>query len=373
MTADDFLIPFSEGIAMIDKKLGQQRPVFLNTAEDFVDEGNYWKRQCTEYSRMHDERAEAYIAKEQAEGRLSGSVSTFLAASLEQKSTFGVASGFYAADPYARSLYEKTKDACTEAERNYNKAMEMTSDSKYEQQAEIFHEGAEVYDVVGDRKGAAEVREAEMAAEAQAAARDEGFSDCLIVTATFGSPMASEVQLVRDFRDDTIRQDYLGSRYVTALNAIYYSFSPFVARTIDENPSVKPVMRLVLVPLLGIVLLSQGVYSLLSFSPGVATVVFIIFGGTLVGLVYILPVMLSALWVAGKKKWQIPALSCLLPFVYLWAGLLAGLIIGAVTRIDLIAVLSSGLLFVCTVLLMAGAAALFLSPYLGMIPAGKEG
>jgi len=373
VTADDFLIPFSEGIAMLDKKLGQQRPVFLNTAEDFVDEGNYWKRQCTEYSRMHDERAEAYIAKEQAEGRLSGSVSTFLAASLEQKSTFGVASGFYTADPYARSLYEKTKDACTEAERNYNKAMEMTSDSNYEQQAEIFHEGAEVYDVVGDRKGAAEVREAEMAAEAQAAARDTGFSsDCLIVTATFGSPMAGEVQLVRDFRDDTIKQDYLGSRYVTALNALYYSFSPAVARAIDENPSVKPVMRLVLVPLLGIVLLSQGVYSLLSFSPEVATVVFIIFGGALVGLVYFLPVMLSAVWVAGKKRWQVPKLSCLLPFVYVWGGLLALLAIGAVLRIDILTVLSSGLLFVCTVLLMAGAAALFLSGFFRFSPPGTE-
>ena len=29
---------------------------------------------------------------------------------------------------------------------------------------------------------------------------------CLIVTATFGSPLASEVQLVRDYRDGTIRQ-----------------------------------------------------------------------------------------------------------------------------------------------------------------------
>lgn len=372
VTADDFLIPLSEGIAMLDKKLGQQRPVFLNTAQDFIDEGNYWKRQCTEYSRMHDERAGAYIATEQAKGRLSGAVSTFLAASLEQKSTFGVSSGIYTADPYAKSLNEKTKDACTEAERNYNKALEMTSDSNYEQQAEIFHEGAEVYDAVGDRTGAAEVREAEVAAEARAASRDEGFSDCLIVTATFGSPMAAEVQLVRDFRDDTMKQDYLGSRYVTALNVIYYSFSPAVARAIDENPSVKPVMRLVLAPLIGIVLLSQGVYSVFSFSPEVATVVFIVSGGALIGLVYGMPVILSALWVAGKTKWQIPALSSLKPLAALWAGLLAVLVFSAVMKIDLIAVLSSGLLFICTVFLMAGAAALCLIGYLEIPPAVRN-
>jgi len=128
-------------------------------------------------------------------------------------------------------------------------------------------------------------------------------------------------------------------------------------------------MRLVLAPLIGIVLLSQGMYSLLSFSPGFATVVFIVFGGALVGLVYIMPVMLSALWVAGKKRWQIPALSRMKPLAVLWAGLLTALVLSAVLKIDLIAVLSSGLLFVCTVFLSAGAVALYLSGYLGIVPA----
>ncbi len=371
VTADDILIPLSEGIAMLDKRLGQQRPVFLNTAQDFIDEGNYWKRQCAEYCRMHDERARVYIAREQAKGRLPGAVSAYSSASLEQKFTFGVSSGFYTADPYAKSLNEKTKDACTEAERNYNKAYEMTAANNYEQQAEIFTEGAEVYDVVGDTSGAAQVRSAAAAAEARATARDEGFSDCLIVTATFGSPMADEVQLVRNFRDNTIQHEYLGSRYVTALNAMYYSFSPIVARAIDQNPSVKPLMRLILAPLLGIVLLSQGLYLFLAFSPGLATVAFILFGGVLVGLVYVTPVMLPALWITAKKRRHIPAFS-LLPFLSLWVGLLALLAIGAAMKIDILTVTSSGLLFVCTVLLTAAAVSLTVSGYLGFSLAGME-
>ena len=364
VTADDILIPLSEGIAMLDKRLGQQRPVFLNTAQDFIDEGNYWKHQCAEYSRMHDERAKAFIAREQAKGQLPGAVSAYSSASLEQKFTFGVSSGFYTADPYAKSLNEKTKDACTEAERNYNKAYEMTAANNYEQQAEIFKEGAEVYDVVGDTSGAAQVRSAAAAAKARATARDEGFSDCLIVTATFGSPMAAEVQLVRAFRDDTIRQDYTGSRYMTALNAVYYSFSPTVARAIDENPSTKPVMRLVLAPLIGIVLISQGIYSFLSFSPMVATGAFIIAGGVFVGAVYIMPVMLAALWVARRRIRNIQAQAGLIRGLCLWTALLGALIIGAVLRIDILTVAGSGLLFTCTVLLTAATISLHLFTYL---------
>ena len=75
-------------------------------------------------------------------------------------------------------------------------------------------------------------------------------SGCLIVTATFGSPLASEVQLVRDYRDGTIRQSYTGSQFFMGFNAWYYSFSPAVADYIATHPLVKSVMQVCLVPLL---------------------------------------------------------------------------------------------------------------------------
>lgn len=359
--------------------LGGAELGYQKDASDYIREAEKDKERCEENSRSYNAKFRAYILQIKEEvgnnelpyvGHAGSSdwdmmlnVNAETRVALQETPMMN---DFYEKNPMARIDWSSMKYACKKAEMKYNKAFELTRSDDYKQHARIFRESAGIYDIVGDTEGASQVRDAESAAEARAEAKDQGFSDCLIVTATFGSPMASEVQLVRNFRDDTIRQDYLGSRYITALNAMYYSFSPAVARAIDENPSAKPVMRLVLAPLIGIVLLSQGVYSLMSFSPGFATVVFIILGGALVGLVYILPVLLSALWVAGKKRWQVPKLSSLKPLAVLWAGLLAALVIGAVTRIDLIAVLSSGLLFICTVFLIAGAAALYITGYLGI-------
>jgi len=371
--ADDFIQEVSWTVSLTVKKMEQGRPVIFNSARDYIDEGNYWKGRCQEDSRIYNERLNSFVRQKQEQGILmeySGSV--LQKASMEQKEWFAQSAGFYIADPGARNIFSDMRESCKEAEQNYNKAYEQTPETDYEQQAEIFHEGADVYNALGDNEGAVQVREAEAAAEGRAAARDMGVSDCLIVTATFGSPMAGEVQLVRDFRDDTMKKSYLGSRYVMALNAMYYSFSPTVARTIDENPSVKPVMRLVLAPLVGIVLLSQGVYSLLSFSPGFATIVFILIGGALVGIVYVFPIMFSAIWIAAKRKWQVPAVNSLMPVLFLWAGLLPALVLGAVLKIDLVAILSSGLLFVCTMFLTAGAAALYLFGYSGAHPAFQD-
>jgi hypothetical protein len=196
--------------------------------------------------------------------------------------------------------------------------------------------------------------------ELEAQKRTGTTTGCLITTATYGSPMAGEVQLVRDFRDNTISGSYLGSRYVTALNALYYSFSPAVARSIDDNPAVKPAMRIILAPLIGIVLLSQEIYSFFSFSPGIATVIFIIIGGALTGLFYILPVMLPILHAVHKVRGDLPRAGSLKAVAVLWAGLLAALAAGVVLANDPVTIISSGMLFVCTVLLCPAAASLYL-------------
>lgn len=196
--------------------------------------------------------------------------------------------------------------------------------------------------------------------ELEAQKRTGSTSGCLIATATYGSPMADEVQLVRTFRDHTMAGSYLGSRYVTALNGIYYSFSPAVARSIDANPAVKPMMRVLLAPLIGIVLLSQEIYSLLSFSPGLATVIFIITGGALTGLVYILPLMLPALHAVFRARGDLPGPGSLKPALVIWAGLLAALAAGAILVNDPVTIISSGMLFACTVLLCPAAVSLYL-------------
>ena len=48
---------------------------------------------------------------------------------------------------------------------------------------------------------------------------------CLIATATFGSELAPQVQLLREIRDNTVLQTESGTIFMTGFNHFYYSFS----------------------------------------------------------------------------------------------------------------------------------------------------
>ncbi len=68
--------------------------------------------------------------------------------------------------------------------------------------------------------------------------------DCFIATAAYGTPMAEEVQVLRDFRDGHLRTNLVGQ----ALVGLYYRVSPPMAEFIDEHPILKPVVRMGLAP-----------------------------------------------------------------------------------------------------------------------------
>jgi len=73
---------------------------------------------------------------------------------------------------------------------------------------------------------------------------------CLIATATFGSEMAPQVQLLRELRDNTVLQTESGTIFMTGFNQFYYSFSPYIADYERENPAFKETVKLALTPLL---------------------------------------------------------------------------------------------------------------------------
>jgi len=73
---------------------------------------------------------------------------------------------------------------------------------------------------------------------------------CLIATATFGSEMAPQVQLLREIRDSTILKTESGTAFMTSFNQFYYSFSPAIADYERENPIFKEAVKLTLTPLL---------------------------------------------------------------------------------------------------------------------------
>jgi hypothetical protein len=67
---------------------------------------------------------------------------------------------------------------------------------------------------------------------------------CFIATAAYGTPMAGEVQTLRDFRDEYLLTNPVGQ----ALVDVYYKVSPPIAEFITEHPSLKPIVRAGLVP-----------------------------------------------------------------------------------------------------------------------------
>jgi hypothetical protein len=67
---------------------------------------------------------------------------------------------------------------------------------------------------------------------------------CFIATAAYGTPMADEIQILRDFRDGYLLTNPVGKTLVD----IYYTASPPIADFITEHPSLKPIVRAGLVP-----------------------------------------------------------------------------------------------------------------------------
>jgi hypothetical protein len=67
---------------------------------------------------------------------------------------------------------------------------------------------------------------------------------CFIATAAYGTPMAEEIQILREFRDEYLLTSPVGK----ALVEFYYRVSPPIAEFITEHPSLKPIVRTGLLP-----------------------------------------------------------------------------------------------------------------------------
>jgi hypothetical protein len=79
---------------------------------------------------------------------------------------------------------------------------------------------------------------------------DVGKSDpfpCFIATAAFGSPMAGQVEILRQFRDRYLLTNDFGRKFV----AWYYRNGPVAANFIKDKPLVKAAVRIALYPLIG--------------------------------------------------------------------------------------------------------------------------
>jgi hypothetical protein len=71
-----------------------------------------------------------------------------------------------------------------------------------------------------------------------------GVRFCFIATAAYGTPLAEEIQILREFRDEYLLTSSVGQ----ALVDLYYRVSPPIAEFITEHPSLKPIVRAGLLP-----------------------------------------------------------------------------------------------------------------------------
>ena len=67
---------------------------------------------------------------------------------------------------------------------------------------------------------------------------------CFIATAAYSTPMAEEIQILREFRDEYLLINPLGR----ALVDLYYKVSPPIAEFITEHPVLKTIVRVGLLP-----------------------------------------------------------------------------------------------------------------------------
>jgi uncharacterized repeat protein (TIGR01451 family) len=73
-----------------------------------------------------------------------------------------------------------------------------------------------------------------------------GGGGCFIATAAYGSYEAPYVKLLREFRDDRLLTNKPGKRFVE----LYYKYSPPAASWLEKNDAVKPIVRILLLPLI---------------------------------------------------------------------------------------------------------------------------
>jgi len=79
---------------------------------------------------------------------------------------------------------------------------------------------------------------------------EEEGGGCLISTATFGSELAPQVQMLREIRDNKLLSTESGSTFMTGFNTLYYSFSPTIADLERQSPIFREVVQITITPLI---------------------------------------------------------------------------------------------------------------------------
>ena len=73
---------------------------------------------------------------------------------------------------------------------------------------------------------------------------------CLIATATYGSELAPQVQLLRELRDNSLLSTESGTNFMNSFNDVYYFFSPHIADYERENTIFREMVKIAITPMI---------------------------------------------------------------------------------------------------------------------------
>jgi len=106
-----------------------------------------------------------------------------------------------------------------------------------------------------------EVVEEAVVEEVVATQESEEGGGCLIATATYGSELAPQVQLLREIRDNQLMNTESGKSFISGFNDLYYTFSPTIADMERENPVFKEIVKAGLTPMLSTLAIMENANS----------------------------------------------------------------------------------------------------------------
>lgn len=154
---------------------------------------------------------------------------------------------------------------------------------------------------------------------------------CVIATATYGSELSPKVQVLRSFRDEVVMSSFAGRQFMKAFNRFYYGWSTPIAMFLEEHDSIRGLFKVLLYPLIEILDAVNRVYRILSFNTEVGVIFSGILASSLIGIVYLSPLV----YFVAKKG--------LLNFEYKWllSPALIGLSLLAISELLLIGGLAS--------------------------------
>ena len=73
---------------------------------------------------------------------------------------------------------------------------------------------------------------------------------CLIATATYGTELSPQVQMLREIRDNSVLGTQSGTTFMSIFNLFYYSFSPAIADLERQNPMFREFVKVTITPMI---------------------------------------------------------------------------------------------------------------------------